>query len=369
MAATRQLRGVLAGLVVALPLLLVALLYGGALPGTFGGSIGRPTPAMHGDAEPRPSPLSPTGGVFSARSIWKQDVRGAPLDPDSRAMVAGLARQVRDNYGGSAAFNNDSYNTTFYVVSENTPRQDVRFDDCQNKGYIPSQLYEQREGAHFRSIPIPSSAVPATGTDAEMTVWLPATDQLWELWRARQDAEGWHACWGGRMDGVSKSPGFFANPMGATATGLPNAGGMVGIREALAGRVDHALSLQLIETDAYDVVSYPAQRSDGDNPDHSPDRIAEGQRLRLDPGVDVDSLHLHPLAAMIAKAAQTYGFVVTDKSGSVAVLGESGAADQAASGSDPWRKLLRGTRSDQVMSRFPWSSLQVLVADWGRPTG
>ncbi|MEB0161112.1 hypothetical protein, partial [Pseudomonas sp. AH2 (2023)] len=70
--------------------------------------------------------------------------------------------------------------------------------------------------------------------------------------------------------------------------------------------------------------SYPAQRSDGSLRPGTPNAIAEGQRFRLDPSLDVDSLKLTPLGKMVAKAAQKYGFIVVDKGGAVGVGVESG---------------------------------------------
>ncbi len=125
--------------------------------------------------------------------------------------------------------------------------------------------------------------------------------------------------------------------------------------------------MQLVDTERYSIFSYPAQRSDGYNPTRVPGRIPEGTRLRLDAAVNIDALHLHPLATMIARAAQTYGFIVTDKSGAVAVLAESGAPTQARTGTDPWTALLDGTPNYLVMSGFPWDKLQALPHNYGKP--
>ena len=329
-----------------------------------------PTPATTSASPAVDEPLarvaSPVGGVFGPGSVWKVDVSSAPVAADSPAMVAGLAKQVATHFG-SAAFNVHQFNTTFYVADPGTVRRRIGFHDCQRKGHVPRQLYDCMRGAHFDGVPIPDGAVPAAGTDAELTVWNPATDQLWEFWKAKRTATGWQACWGGRIDRVSRSPGFFRHGMGATATGLPNAGGMVGIRDAQLGHIRHALSLQLVDTDGWQRFSWPAQRSDGHNPRNLPHRIPEGTRLRLDPNLDVAALPLHPLARMIARAAQRYGFIVTDKGGAVAVLAESGAATQAATGNNPWTALLGASPSYAVLRHFPWGSLQALPHNYGSP--
>jgi hypothetical protein len=322
---------------------------------------GSPSPVSVGVAG-----RSPVGSVFGPLSEWRRNVIVGAQAANSTAMVSGIVKQVQDNYG-AAAFNVTQYNTTFYTASPQTVRRDVAFLDCQHKGYIPSQLFSSAHGAHFKAVPIPAQAVPARGDDAELTVWDPAADQLWEFWKAKRTAGGWQACWGGRIDHVSRSPGYFSDGMGATATGLPNAGGMVGISEAEAGRIEHALSLQLVDTESWKIFSYPAQRSDGYNPRRAGNRVPEGTRLRLDPALNVDELHLHPIAKMIAKAAQTYGFIVTDKSGAVAVLAESGAPTKAITGTDPWVALMNGTPSYAIMRGFPWHRLQALSYDYGKP--
>ncbi len=84
-------------------------------------------------------------------------------------MIRGLAGQVRVRYGGNAAFNVSRYNTTFYVAEPGATRSDVAFWDCQGKGHVPGQLYDPKRGAHFKAVPIPTDALAANGTDAELT--------------------------------------------------------------------------------------------------------------------------------------------------------------------------------------------------------
>jgi len=304
----------------------------------------------------------PAGGVFGPSSVWKQSVRGAPVAGTSAAQVQDLARQVRDNWGGVAAFNTWNYNTTLATVGPNQPRTRVIFDDCQHKGYTPWGLYGQN--GQFEDVPMPDGAAPASGGDSEITVWSPSTDQLWEFWVAHRRPDGWHACWGGRLDNVSTGPGFFGGGFGATATGLPNVGGVVSFADARRGYIDHALSLQVIDAAKWYQISYPAQRGDG----QGSGPIREGTRFRLDPSIDVDRLAINPYAKMIARAAQTYGFIVTDKGGAVAVLGEGGDALVANGGVNPWHDLLGNTPNYSALRGFPWDRLQALPNDWGKPT-
>lgn len=294
-------------------------------------------------------------------SFWRQPVTGAPVADDSARLVGQLSRQVADNWGGTAAFNAWNYNTTVVTVPSDQPTVDVVWDDCQHKGYTPGGLYG-RDG-QFVKVPIPANVRTAGGTDKEITIWSPATDQLWEFWVANKRDDGWHACWGGRMDHVSTGPGYFRGGFGATATGLPNAFGMVSFADVRAGSIDHAMSLQIIGSADWWKISWPAQRGDGDGSG----AIEEGTRFRLDPAVDVDRLDLSPIAKMIARAAQRYGFVVTDRSGGVAVLGEGGNSLSANGQANPWEQLLGGTKNYDLLDRFPWDRLQALPHDYGKP--
>ncbi len=166
-------------------------------------------------------------------------------------------------------------------------------------------------------MPLPRTAKPAPGADRHLTVWQPSTDRLWEFFGARHAANGWHAQWGGAIRRVSKSPGYYtraawpgATPnWGATASSLPVIGGTMLLDELKTGRIDHALAINLPAPRA-GIFSWPAQRTDGTGP---PTALPEGAHLRLDPTVDVSTLHLPKLTRMIARAAQRYGLVVRDQ--------------------------------------------------------
>ncbi|NAZ74003.1 hypothetical protein GTQ99_00970 [Kineococcus sp. T13] len=305
----------------------------------------------------------PAGGVFSAGTAWKLDVSKAPKHANSAGMVKNVADQTAAQYGGVAAFNAYQYSTSVYTVSASTPKVDVKWNNCQGKTWTPAGLLGP--GGQFTQVPIPADAVPATGTDSQLTIYSPATDQLWEFWVAKKANGVWSACWGGRIDGVSYSQGYFHDGFGASASGLALAGGTIGIKDVQSGVIDHALALHLQAPGTWKEFSYPAQRSDGY--DTSANRVPEGTRLRLDPSIDVDALKMHPIAKMVAKAAQKYGFIVTDKAGCTAVVAESPAAAIAATGVDPWKALLGSTPSYSVMKGFPWGKLQALPRDHGKP--
>ncbi|NAZ81530.1 hypothetical protein GTR02_06830 [Kineococcus sp. R8] len=311
---------------------------------------------------PAPAPVA-ADYPFGPRSVWRTDLSDAPVDPRSAAMVADLERQVADHWGGVASFNVDKYTASWWTAGPDTPRVDVAFDDCQRKGSVPAGLLG--EGGQFTDVPIPAGAAPSPGTDGQLTIHSPSTDQLWELWRVERTASGWSACWGGRLDRVSASPGWFEDGFGASASGLAMSAGTVWVDDVRRGEINHALGLAILQPADWTRVRWPAQRSDGN--DRDADALPEGTRLRLDPAVDVDALELTPLARLVARSAQTYGFVVTDQAGAVNIGAQTGQPLE----DDPgfWDRTMAGVPSYQVLAGFPWDRLQVVAEDHGRPAG
>lgn len=299
--------------------------------------------------------------VFDKSSFWYAPIpRDAPLNANSERYVAEFLRQIKAYYGG-VAINTWSYASPVFVAASDAPTVSVEEWDCQSKGFKDHNLAQQ-----WQAVPIPSDAQPANGSDAEMTIYQPATDALWEFWRTRKVDGRWQACWGGRMQNVSHSNGIWHDHYGTTATGLPFLGGQITAEELRRGEIRHVMGIALVETERAGVVSWPANRSDGYNPKGAPDRIPEGLRFRLDPTLDVESLKLHPVAKIIARAAQKYGFVVWDKAGAITLRMQNPASYTAHGEADPYPALFAGTPAYAVLKDFPWDSLQFLPSDYGR---
>ena len=288
--------------------------------------------------------------LFSRRSVWNAPVsRKARPAPSSRALVTALSAEVeREIYARKGPWINTSvWSTPVYTVGSGVPRSRVQLDID-----LP-QL--QRD---FDSVPIPPDARPAGGGDRHLVVYQPATDTLWEFWLAQRQADGWHARYGGRMAGVSTSPGYFASRFGATATSLPLLGGLITINELRRGRIDHALALGIPNTTA-NAFTWPAQRGDGRTT--GPGTLPEGTHLRIDPSVDLSKLGLSPSGLAIARAAQRYGIVIRDTSGAVTFYAE----DPVAAGGDPYWPIWHGAYPNNLLRGFPWQSLQVVAPPSG----
>jgi hypothetical protein len=296
------------------------------------------------------------GRFFAADAVWNEPLpTDAPLDPSSDRLSAALREQVRanfdDHYGPN--INTESYSAPIYTVPASQRRVPV---EVAQRGPHTRELR-----AAWRAVPIPAGASPAEGTDRHLVVWQPATDTMWEFFDLRRDHGRWSAEWGGRMLRVSRSRGWFRPTRtgvrwGATATGLPLAGGLMTVAELQRGRIDHALAFAIPRARS-GVWSWPAQRTDGELPGAG--AIPEGARFRLDPSLDVAALRLPPLVHMMAEAVQRYGMVLRDQAGVVAFYGE----DPKAAGANPYQELLPGVSVSEALRRFPWDRLQLVRMD------
>jgi hypothetical protein len=314
-------------------------------------------------AGPSRAKRAPAARLFAPTSFWNRRLPAdVPLDPDSPRLVAWLADEVTREYAGHRGpwVNDVRYSTPLYVVGPRQRRVRVRLVGSADSGLR----------AAFAHVPLPRNARPAGGSDAHLTVWQPSRDRLWEFWQLSRDARGeWQAQYGGAIDHVSRSPGYFrsdswprARPWwGATATGLPKIGGTMLLSEIAAGSIPHALAMDIPGVRP-GVFSWPAQRTDGSG---APDALPEGARLRLDPRLDIDALDLPPFTRMVARAAQRYGLVVRDQSTDVTLAAE----DPTPTGANPFFAAdgrprphgpYGGVSPSELMQRFPWRSLQVL---------
>jgi hypothetical protein len=323
------------------------------------------------------------GRLFATNSVWNAPVPAdAKLDPASHRLVANLAGMAKaEGVAGTGPFvQTTSYSTPVYVVGPFQRDARVAIDTDQNSVWVDSL-----QGAS-NAVPIPSGAEPASGTDSQITIYQPSTDRLWEYWDFRRQGGRWHARWGGAIDHVSTSPGYYSpsswsgalSVWGASATSLPLAAGMMTLNELRAGHIDHALAMTVPEARA-SVAAWPAQRTDGYG---TAADLPEGAHLRLDPKLDIPAMHLPKFVEMMALAAQRYGIVVRDEShGDIGFFAEDpvpfeahgrfpdpyygvirdpdGKPDVHGGSPDP-NALFDGMWPSTFMKYFPWRSLQLL---------
>ena len=148
---------------------------------------------------------------------------------------------------------------------------------------------------------------------------------------------------------------------------MPFVGGQITAEELTRGEIKHVIGIALVDIEKSSIYSWPANRSDGYNPSNKPNRIAEGQRFRLNPSVNVDALPMTKAGKIIAKAAQKYGFVVWDRAGSLSIRAQNADSYTAAGKANPYPALYQYKATYAVLDGFPWDKLQFLPMNYGRP--
>lgn len=330
--------------------------------------------------------FSTAAATFNVAKI-RTDTYSGSLHPDSAAIVSDLVGQITPNNAGNVSLNTKQYNFHVFVAAPDTPRKSITWVSAL--GNTKPSWWD----TVMSSVPIPSNAVPSAGNDRTLNIYDPATKTLWEIWKTRPkpglpgsenyynapyvDSAGgdYQASWGGRIDDVSVSNGVFQNrngiSTGASATSASYMGLSITVADVLSGSIDHALAIQSINAAKWSDFYWPALRSDG----NGVGVLREGQRLRFPPSLNIDALSgVNALGKMVMKAIQKYGCIVTDKAGTVSIVGESGGVNVQADGTskDQWLNTLLPTYapnrgSYNALQGIPWSQLEALPAHYGKP--
>ena len=283
---------------------------------------------------------------FASGSFWDTTIPGyTDLNPDSNALVANIVSQV----GSHGATITKDISSTYYEVDSAVTTVAVVPYDCGSgvNGGLASQ---------WAAVPVPFYAVPGGGAKPQMIIYQPSSGTIWEFGGMRNVAGQWQACTGGQI--ASASSGVFASPYGITSSGLAALGGQISAQELTAGTINHVVGLTLPSTNG---ISWPASQYVG-NTSGTP---AMGQRLRLDPSINIDALGLSGPARAIAQAAQTYGLVVWNNGGFVGFTAESPNSSTNRGLPDPYGSSI----SNSTLNGFPWDKLQVLPANYGQSGG
>lgn len=279
---------------------------------------------------------------FSANSFWNTQVPSyTGLHPDSAALVADVVRQA-SQYGASVV--RDGAAAPVYVADAGASTAQVVPYDCGSG--IPPGL-----AAQWQAVPVPFFAVPSSGAAATMVVFQPSSGSVWEFGHMRNISGQWQACTGGKTS--TASDGVFASPYGISTSGLAALSGQLGLQEIKANEINHAIGLNLLQSSG---LVWPATQAGGGVAGTPP----MGMRFRLDPSVNISSLGLNSVGQAIARAAQTYGFVVWNSAGTVGVTAENPISLTTRGLPDPYASL------GNPLANFPWDRLQALPADYGQ---
>ena len=321
------------------------------------GSTATPTPTPTATPKPTPTPTPtptprptasppPTAGTssryYADNSPVNSMIRANPvIDPNNAAWVA-HAQQTH------WYINTIDYATAIVYATGNETR------------YAIHTAHDGDWGPAFAAggtIPIQPSWKPAPGSDAWLVVVDTDGTAYW-LWQYSWNGGHPTASWGGS----GKIDHGQINPLAATGSG--NGSGMTPVTGTITaadlqrGVIDHALAFADPWTAS--TFKFPAIKSDGHDSGNSP--MPEGQRVQLDPSINVGTQSWTPMEKMIARALQTYGAYLVDSSGGS--FGLAGEMDQAAvsggSAGPMWGAY--GINGDYAsLSDIPMGSLRFLA--------
>jgi uncharacterized membrane protein YgcG len=303
----------------------------------------------------------PFNAVFAATSFWYTPIpANAPLNVNSAGMDTNFLAQITKYFGDV----NVAWSPPIYTLSGGV--QTYAVSNSSGAPSLNAGLAAQQSAVPL--IPNVTIAAPnPPDTDQGMIIYQPSSDSMWDFWEFTQTAPPYQTGWGGGMTGVSESNGIWSYPYGESATGLPYINAVITIADMNAGQINHVLGIALPETDYSSKISWPANRSDGTGTTLSGTAIPEGTRFRLDPTLDLSSYNLSPIALMVAKAAQIYGFVVMDKSGGITIWAQHPMSFTQMGQPDPWPQFMGAYESARytILNNFPWNHLQFMPTNYG----
>ncbi len=258
-------------------------------------------------SRPNPDvPSGPCGGVpvFGGCQIlppnnpWNQDISGLPVHTNS----AGYLNRIN-------SFNNNQavppvggpniwldlgadYGIPWRVVPANQPLVPIT-------GYL--YPVESDPGPY----PFPLDQPTEGGEDRHAIVLQSGTCKLYELGGAERSANGWTAGVGSMFD-MNTNSYRTEGHVSTDAAGLPIFPGLIKASEARAGRINHAIRMTVVRTQAGYV--FPARHfaSSSTNPNDPP----MGLRLRMKAGTDLSSFSGE--ARAIGEALKKYGAIIAD---------------------------------------------------------
>lgn len=313
----------------------------------------------------------------------------APVDEMSDAWSAWTFNSVKASGG---YINTGTCAMPEVWVTPDTPRQMVDIDRDPNS---TTEFNDQGLQNAMMDVPITDDVTIANCSDANVAIFMKHPDgriESWEFWKLKHLPDGtWRAQHGGRVEDVQNNRGI-ASPFdwrlqpptpcyaggcsayswNVTATSVNVYAGAVTERDLANGVIDHALGIAA--PDAANYYVWPAQRRDGGLT--AADALPEGARLRIKPSFNVQAwcddakptvTGAQPasrLACMVAKAMQTHGGIVRDRTFSSWVFYTTGPR---ADGTNPFTPYLDGQPAytafgapgGTVPGTFPWDQLQV----------
>jgi hypothetical protein len=259
-------------------------------------------------------------------SPWHQDVSLLPVDPSSEKILArvGMETPLRADFGPE--WEGAPIGIPYVVVGADQERVPVTFTyaDESDTGPYPVPPDAPIEGG------------PNSDGDRHVLVLDRDGEQLWELFNAHKDGDGWKAD-SGAIWNLKENQERPARWTSADAAGLPILPGLVRYDEVVGkGAIEHALRFTLSKSRR----AYVPPASHWASSLKDDDLPPMGMRVRL--RGDFDTSGFAPEAKVILEALKKYGMILADNGSDNFI---SGVPDERWK-VDNLRQLMRVTTKD-----------------------
>jgi hypothetical protein len=245
---------------------------------------------------------------FPADNLWNQNIAGAPIDPNSDAIInfIGASTPLHPDFG-SGLYAGQSIGIPYVVVS-GTPLVKINFTaygDESDPGPMPVPA----------NAPIEGYPKPGNG-DRHVLVLDRDNCWLYELYNS-------HALKNGNWDAGSAAVWDLLNNeqrpytwTSADAAGLPIFPGLARYDEVASGTIQHALRFTLQHSQAAFTPPASHWAANSTNPDAAP----MGMRLRLKQSYNISGFPAQ--SKVILTALQQYGMIMADNGSSMYISGD-----------------------------------------------
>lgn len=242
--------------------------------------------------------------AFPSGNAWNRDVRAAPRDANSDALIAsiGLDRGLHPDFG-AGTYEGQPIGIPYVVVAGNQAKVPIvwtAYGDESDLGPYPVPPNAQVEGG-----------TSSTG-DRHLLVIDRDNNRLYELYRAFKRSDGgWQADSGAvfHLDSNIVRPGGQPGWTSADAAGLPVFPGLVRYEEAARGPGGIAHALRFTVQRSRKAYVPPATHSAGSSTDRNFPPM--GMRVRLKAGYVIPASFSAETRAILT-AMKTYGMLVAD---------------------------------------------------------
>jgi len=245
---------------------------------------------------------------FLPSSLWNTDIAGAPVDPDSDAIInlIGSSKPLHPDFG-SGLYNGQSIGIPYYVVPGVEPLVFVNYNlygDESDPGPMPIPFTAQIEG-----YPNPGNG------DRHVLILDKGNCWLYELYGTYRLNPGLWVAGSGAVWDLESNEQRPYTWTSADAAGLPIFPGLVRYDEVAAGAINHAIRVTL----QYSKQAFTPPASHWAATSSNQYAAPMGMRLRLKASFDISGYP--PEDQVILTALKQYGMIMADNGTSMFITG------------------------------------------------